>query len=68
MLCARVIARENEVLNQSARVIFDNHQCDFTKYYLLSKVVRSNFCQRLCYKNLFGKKEPIKNQMSLTCE
>ena len=39
MLCARVIAynhlavikaRENEVLNQSARAIFDNHQCNFT--------------------------------------
>ena len=26
------IARENEVLDQSARAIFDNHQCIFTKY------------------------------------
>ena len=24
-------ARENDVLNQSARAIFDNHQCNFTK-------------------------------------
>ena len=24
-------ARENEVLDQSARAIFDNHQCNFTK-------------------------------------
>ena len=32
-----IIARENEVLNQSARAIFDNHQCNFTKkaYYPL---------------------------------
>ena len=33
MLCARVMARENEVLNHSARAIFDNHQCNFTKIY-----------------------------------
>ena len=26
-----IIARENEVLNQSARAIFDNHQCNFTE-------------------------------------
>ena len=25
-----IIARENEVLDQSARAIFDNHQCNFT--------------------------------------
>ena len=28
---AVIIARENEVLDQSARAIFDNHQCNFTK-------------------------------------
>ena len=28
---AVIIARENEVLNQSARAIFDNHHCNFTK-------------------------------------
>ena len=28
---AAIIARENEVLDQSARAIFDNHQCNFTK-------------------------------------
>ena len=28
---AVIIARENEVLYQSARAIFDNHQCNFTK-------------------------------------
>ena len=28
---AVIIARENEVLNQSARAIFDNHQCNFIK-------------------------------------
>ena len=28
---AVIIARENEVLDQLARVIFDNHQCNFTK-------------------------------------
>ena len=27
---AVIIARKNEVLNQSARAIFDNHQCNFT--------------------------------------
>ena len=26
-----IIARENEVLNQSAHAIFDNHQSNFTK-------------------------------------
>ena len=30
---AVIIARENEVRNQSARAIFDNHQCNFTKKY-----------------------------------
>ena len=29
---AVIIARENEVLDQSARAIFDNHQCNFAKY------------------------------------
>ena len=29
---AFIIARENEVLDQSARAIFDNHQCNFTNY------------------------------------
>ena len=28
---AVIIARENEVLDQSARAIFDSHQCNFTK-------------------------------------
>ena len=28
---AVIIATENEVLNQSAHTIFDNHQCNFTK-------------------------------------
>ena len=28
---AVIIARENEVLDQSAHTIFDNHQCNFTK-------------------------------------
>ena len=28
---AVIIARENEVFDQSARAIFDNHQCSFTK-------------------------------------
>ena len=28
---AVITARENEVLDQSARAIFDNHQCNFTK-------------------------------------
>ena len=28
---AMVIARENEILNQSVRAIFDNHQSNFTK-------------------------------------
>ena len=27
---AVIVARENEVLNQSVRAIFDNHQCSFT--------------------------------------
>ena len=27
---AVIIARENEVRDQSARAIFDNHQCNFT--------------------------------------
>ena len=27
---AVIIARESEVLDQSARTIFDNHQCNFT--------------------------------------
>ena len=29
---AVIIARENEVLNQSACAIFDNHQCNVTNY------------------------------------
>ena len=28
---AVIIARESEVLDQSTRAIFDNHQCNFTK-------------------------------------
>ena len=28
--CYVIIARENKVLDQSARAIFDNHQCNFT--------------------------------------
>ena len=30
---AVIIARENEVLDQSARAIFDNHKCNFLKWY-----------------------------------
>ena len=30
---AEIIARENKVLDQSARDIFDNHQCNFTSKY-----------------------------------
>ena len=30
---AVIIARENEVLDQSARAVFDNHQCNFTKWH-----------------------------------
>ena len=29
---AVIVARMNEVLNQSARAIFDNHQCNFTNF------------------------------------
>ena len=35
---AVIIARENEVLDQSARAIFDNYQCNFTKRYCNSLV------------------------------
>ena len=36
---AVIIARENEVLDQSARAIFDNHQCNFTKVQYCHKFV-----------------------------
>ena len=46
---AVIIARENEVLDQSARAIFDNHHCDFTKYVYLkySYSLRSIFLVKL---------------------
>ena len=44
---AVIIARENEVLDQSARAIFDNHQCNFTNI-KISTVVKKiqTFSQR----------------------
>ena len=58
-----IIARENEVLDQSSRAIFDNHQCNFTNYYYISFLparVAANSINFICVSG------PVRSRSSTT--